>query len=147
MKFIQVNTVVLMFMLVSNPGVASEKRLDAGSGVRGSSEGGLAACLGPRPQVCAQQYIPVCGKLENGQLHTFASACVACSNAAVEGFYRYACATKLMKACRSPRPEVCSMNYDPVCGQFNSGPSKMFSNACTACEDATVIGYAEGPCP
>jgi len=51
--------------------------------------------------------------------------------------------------CTEPRPEVCTMDYQPVCGQRQlSGVErwKTYSNACTACADAAVVGYKEGAC-
>ena len=48
--------------------------------------------------------------------------------------------------CEEPRPEVCTMIYDPVCGATISGESKTYSNACTACSDRTITGYRIGAC-
>lgn len=59
--------------------------------------------------------------------------------------------------CRDPRPEVCTMDYRPVCARRDSGvrcvtapcPSKdwkTYSNGCTACSDPEVSAYARGAC-
>jgi hypothetical protein len=51
--------------------------------------------------------------------------------------------------CTEPRPEICTMDYTPVCGrQRVSGEEqwKTYSSACTACSDSTVIGYVKGAC-
>ncbi|MGB5275568.1 MAG: hypothetical protein WBO73_14365 [Gammaproteobacteria bacterium] len=51
--------------------------------------------------------------------------------------------------CTEPRPEVCTMDYNPVCATRQlSGIErwKTYSNACTACSDVTVIGYRKGAC-
>jgi hypothetical protein len=48
--------------------------------------------------------------------------------------------------CEEPRPEMCTMQYDPVCGALEGGDSKTYSNACVACSDRAVFGYSEGPC-
>jgi hypothetical protein len=51
--------------------------------------------------------------------------------------------------CTEPRPEVCTMDYTPVCGlQRVSGSEqwKTFSNACSACSDSTVVGYNKDAC-
>jgi cytochrome c5 len=48
--------------------------------------------------------------------------------------------------CEEPRPEVCTMNYDPVCSAASGGVSKTYSNACTACSDRTITGYRIGAC-
>ncbi len=60
--------------------------------------------------------------------------------------------------CTTPRPEVCTMQYLPVCATRNTGircvttpcdssEQLEFSNACSACADPDVIGYAAGACP
>ena len=48
--------------------------------------------------------------------------------------------------CEEPRPEMCTMHYDPVCGVRDDGGKKTYSNACVACSDSAVIGYTEGAC-
>jgi len=51
--------------------------------------------------------------------------------------------------CTEPRPEVCTMDYTPVCGlQRISGKEqwKTYSNACSACSDSTVVGYNKDAC-
>jgi hypothetical protein len=48
--------------------------------------------------------------------------------------------------CREPRPEVCTMNYVPVCGALERGGTRTYSNACVACSDRAVTGYREGAC-
>ena len=49
-------------------------------------------------------------------------------------------------ACTEPRPEACTMQYDPVCGAMTDGRSKTYSNACSACSDPLVNGYGKGAC-
>ena len=48
--------------------------------------------------------------------------------------------------CEEPRPEICTMHYDPVCGALEGGSTKTYSNACAACSDRAVTGYTENPC-
>ncbi|MCW9047405.1 MAG: hypothetical protein OQK46_04940 [Gammaproteobacteria bacterium] len=48
--------------------------------------------------------------------------------------------------CVSPKPEVCTNEYAPVCGFEADGNHRTFSNACTACSDAEVNSYDEGAC-
>ena len=48
--------------------------------------------------------------------------------------------------CGSPRPEICTMDYNPVCGQLMSGETKTYSNGCSACTDQNVVGYKAGEC-
>lgn len=48
--------------------------------------------------------------------------------------------------CVNPRPEACTMQYDPVCATFADGSKATRSNACTACADAAVVSYRPGAC-
>jgi len=59
-------------------------------------------------------------------------------------------------SCPEQRPEMCPQHYNPVCGYevepLNSnpdpeGPSKTYSNACSACANTKVVGYLPGACP
>ena len=65
----------------------------------------------------------------------------------------YACAGKAPidagageALCQDPRPEVCTMEYDPVCARLADGGNGTRSNACTACADAAVVSYRPGAC-
>ncbi len=60
-------------------------------------------------------------------------------------------------ACSEPRPQMCTMDYTPVCAQRDTGircvttpcPAsewKTYSNGCSACSDPDVSGYRTGPC-
>ena len=48
--------------------------------------------------------------------------------------------------CTEPRPQVCTMDYNPVCGQLQDGSFKTYSNGCGSCSDSAVVGYREGEC-
>lgn len=48
--------------------------------------------------------------------------------------------------CKDPRPEMCTMNYLPVCGISSDNSEKTYSNGCTACSHPEVIGYRKGAC-
>ena len=48
--------------------------------------------------------------------------------------------------CTEPRPQMCTMNYLPVCGLQTDKTSKTYSNACSACSDSKVIAYSLGKC-
>jgi hypothetical protein len=61
-------------------------------------------------------------------------------------------------ACPATRPEMCTMEYNPVCATRDTGircitapcPSserKTYSTACTACADHQVSGWTKGACP
>ena len=46
----------------------------------------LTPCQEPRPEICTQDYTPVCGKLANGERRTYPNACSACAKAEVVGY-------------------------------------------------------------
>ncbi|WP_288363231.1 hypothetical protein [uncultured Spongiibacter sp.] len=59
--------------------------------------------------------------------------------------------------CESPRSEICTREYRPVCGHLDSqiqcvtqpcaAPThKTYGNACSACADEAVVGYEFGSC-
>ncbi len=48
--------------------------------------------------------------------------------------------------CPAIRGEVCTMQYDPVCGRLANGESKTYSSDCVACSDTKVTGYTKGAC-
>lgn len=61
-------------------------------------------------------------------------------------------------ACPAQRPEICTMQYMPVCATLDTGircvttpcPSqttKTFGNGCNACADSRALGYTDGACP
>ena len=60
--------------------------------------------------------------------------------------------------CGNPRPEMCTMIYDPVCASRDTGircvttpcPSTenvTKSSGCNACSDPKVVSYVKGECP
>ncbi|MDO8862616.1 hypothetical protein Q6D67_12975 [Haliea sp. E1-2-M8] len=48
--------------------------------------------------------------------------------------------------CSSPRPQVCTMEYNPVCAQLADGTVSVYSSPCNACADDSVTGYLPGAC-
>lgn len=59
--------------------------------------------------------------------------------------------------CESPRSEICTREYRPVCGHLDNqiqcvtqpcaAPThKTYGNACSACADEAVVGYEFGSC-
>lgn len=48
--------------------------------------------------------------------------------------------------CVSPRPEVCTFEYRPVCGLLQNGQWQTQGNACSACANPAVMGYRSGAC-
>ncbi len=51
-----------------------------------------------------------------------------------------------LETCPSPRPQVCTLDYRPVCAVLGNGVRKQYSNGCSACGDIAVAGYIMGPC-
>lgn len=48
--------------------------------------------------------------------------------------------------CPEVRPELCTMDYNPVCGSLYDGSFKTFTNGCGACSDPNVRGYSPDEC-
>jgi hypothetical protein len=48
--------------------------------------------------------------------------------------------------CMDPRPEACTMQYDPVCATLADGSNATYANACGACGDAAVVSHRPGAC-
>jgi hypothetical protein len=53
---------------------------------RTASSPNVVQCTEPRPQICTQEYIPVCANLRDGTKRTYPSGCVACSDANVVSY-------------------------------------------------------------
>ncbi|TGD75739.1 hypothetical protein E4634_02345 [Mangrovimicrobium sediminis] len=49
-------------------------------------------------------------------------------------------------ACTEPRPQVCTMEYDPVCAELATGGTTEASSPCNACARDDVVGYSRGQC-
>lgn len=49
-------------------------------------------------------------------------------------------------ACVDPRPQVCTMEYNPVCAELDDGSSKQYSSPCNACADDAVTSYLPDAC-
>jgi hypothetical protein len=55
---------------------------------------------------------------------------------------------ELRQGCPEPRPQVCTLEYAPVCAFVGKqGTRKEFASGCSACGDASVSAYIPGPCP
>jgi len=48
--------------------------------------------------------------------------------------------------CETPRPQICTKEYNPVCATRIDGSVKTGSTACTSCADIDVVGYRSGEC-
>jgi hypothetical protein len=49
-------------------------------------------------------------------------------------------------ACVDPRPQVCTMEYNPVCAVLGDSSNKQYSSPCNACADDAVKSYLPGAC-
>ncbi|WP_421996706.1 hypothetical protein [Reyranella sp.] len=49
--------------------------------------------------------------------------------------------------CADPRPQMCTREHRPACGERRDGSRKTYGNACTACSDPDVVSQAAGACP
>lgn len=49
-------------------------------------------------------------------------------------------------ACVDPRPQICTRDYRPVCGNFRDGSTNTYGNACDACSHPKVVGHRPGEC-
>jgi hypothetical protein len=50
------------------------------------------------------------------------------------------------QVCTEPRPEVCTMEYKPVCARLEDGSQQTYSNGCGACADERVVAWRERAC-
>ena len=51
----------------------------------------MVTCPEPRPQVCTQEYRPVCATLQDGGFKTYSNGCTACTDPAVTAYREGAC--------------------------------------------------------
>lgn len=76
--------------------------------------------------------------------------CIACSA-------KTAAVNPLTVQCTDPRPQICTMDYTPVCATKDnrvrcvttpcqSTETKTYSNGCGACANPAVISYIPGEC-
>ncbi len=83
---------LLVVLLAACVGLAACGDRDVDDGT-----GGFVECVVPRPEVCAQDWLPVCGKRDTGircvttpcdswELRTYSNACTACADRDVYGW-------------------------------------------------------------
>ena len=48
--------------------------------------------------------------------------------------------------CEEPRPQICTMEYDPVCAKLQDGSVKTYATGCASCSDSEVKSYIKGAC-
>lgn len=49
--------------------------------------------------------------------------------------------------CTDPRPQICTMEYLPVCASLADGSQTTYASGCSACADAAVVSHVPGECP
>lgn len=59
-----------------------------------SKKNNVTICTEPRPQICTREYKPVCAKLSDGSVKTYATGCTACSNPDIVSYVEGPCAKK-----------------------------------------------------
>ncbi|KAG0244460.1 hypothetical protein BG011_002983, partial [Mortierella polycephala] len=90
---------------------------------------------GPVPkqcnEACSREYNPICGVTANGESKLFGNPCTFnvhnCNNPSL--LFVQAEMTK----CEEPKEkcaEMCTMEYNPICGVAANGESKVFDNPC-----------------
>ena len=53
---------------------------------------------------------------------------------------------KVITYCKEPRPQMCTMDYTPVCALVDKTAVKTFGNACGACSNNNVSAYIANEC-
>ena len=48
-------------------------------------------CEEPRSQICTREYDPVCAKLQDGHVKTYATGCTSCADPQVKSYTKGAC--------------------------------------------------------
>jgi hypothetical protein len=51
-----------------------------------------------------------------------------------------------MTKCSSPRPQICTREYKPVCGYQVDESYKTYSTGCEACSNLNVVSYIDKQC-
>jgi alkaline phosphatase D len=72
-------------------GFSHSVRLDELQINQGTDKQETVSCPEPRPQICTQDYRPVCAVRQDGSYKTYANGCSACSDPEVTGYREGAC--------------------------------------------------------
>jgi len=132
---------LLLALMLFLSGCSSGSGSGGGSGSLEFAHCPEGRTAGPVP--CTLDYDPVCGLRNNGTTEAYANECTACSDLAVNGYWKGDCITI---ACTEPRPDACTREYVPVCGQLNDGTLQTMANSCEACANDRVVSFLAGEC-
>jgi len=79
-------------------------------------------------------------------IYIFLIACISVSNLFASEVLAAEARGGVLTVCEEPRPQICTQDYRPVCGQRMDGSVNTYSNGCSACSDKNVKNYREGVC-
>ena len=79
--------------------------------------------------------------------HAFALSAVLVLGACAQNGVDESLSTAGATSCPDPRPEVCTLEYRPVCGTLKDGSDSTYANGCGACADVNVMSWTDGACP
>lgn len=128
----------------------------------------LQVCPPERPEICTEEYNPVCGRQVSGTSEVagyadYGNPCKACSaQSNAIAYYHGTCldrgfgntgtpGSSQFFQCPLERHSACTKEYNPVCGRIML-PNEMqyyrdYGNPCMACsKDSNAIGYWPGGC-
>ena len=74
-----------------NPGFSPSVRRGELRSTKLEGDQKLVPCPEPRPQICTQDYRPVCAQLQDGSFKTYSNGCNACTDPAVTSYRDGAC--------------------------------------------------------
>jgi len=66
--------------------------------------------------------------------------------ALVVGVLLSSCSQTPVEHCQTPRPEICTEQFAPVCATRQDGTTQSYPNACYACRDKAVVSHVNGQC-